>query len=191
MVVNKPSGWFRRSKGTPHDRKKQPNSLEDPTIIPVLPSKRAFMLTPSPSYECIMASTATSSFFQRIPSEVRRMILTEAFGDRTVHLDFSFDHPMVYLSDEEAQKQRSHCGIDPGQARRPKRDTTRPKAWRWFSCVCHRDTESRVPGIGSSSEPYTDICLGGTAGSCRGWRGKFPYKCFIGVMGWLLTCRQA
>ncbi|KAI8962026.1 hypothetical protein F5Y11DRAFT_357239 [Daldinia sp. FL1419] len=138
-----------------------------------------------------MASTAASSFFQRIPAEVRRMILIEAFGDRIVHLDLRFDHPMVYLSDEEAQKQRNHCGIELGQSRRPKRDATRPKAWRWFSCVCHRDTESCVRGTGSVSEPYTDICLGGTARSCRGWRGEFPYKCFIGVMGWLLTCRQA
>ncbi|KAI0131562.1 hypothetical protein F4814DRAFT_438006 [Daldinia grandis] len=138
-----------------------------------------------------MASTAINSFFQRIPAEVRRMILVEAFGNRTVHLDLCFDHPMVYLSDEEAQKQRNHYGIDPGQARRPKRDTTRPKAWKWFSCVCHRDTEPRVRGVGGSSEPYTDICLGGTAGSCRGWRGEFPYRCFLGVMGWLLTCRQA
>ncbi|KAI2473137.1 hypothetical protein F4781DRAFT_427548 [Annulohypoxylon bovei var. microspora] len=190
-MSNRLRGWFRRKTELLRSRSQNKNPTEDPNVLPQLPVQRAFALTPSPSREHLLASSASSPFFRLLPMEVRRLVLIEAFGDRTVHVDFVFDHPVLYLSDEGARRGGSHCGIDVGSDYWRKRDTTKPKAWRWFSCVCHRDFEWCVRGEGLISEPYDDTCLAGTAGCCRGWPGVMPDKCFVGVMGWLLACRQA
>ncbi|KAI1453527.1 hypothetical protein F4805DRAFT_461629 [Annulohypoxylon moriforme] len=177
------------------------NPSEDPNTPPLLPAHRAF-ITPSPSQSHLSASSHNSSpFFHLLPPEIRRLILLEAFGERTVHLDLVFSHPPFFLSAEEQVRRRhvSHCGIDVGPRKFHKRDTARPKAWRWFSCVCHRDFEwcvrERARGSKETAvlmaEPHYDTCLVGTAAYCDSWRGETPGKCFVGVMGWLLACRQA
>lgn len=170
--------------------------------MPVLLAPRPRLLTPSPSHESLVesatAATANSAFFQSLPADLRRQILIEAFGRHTVHMDLSFAHPMVPLTELEARTLAGdirHCGLNCESNmlhHSPlKLDASKPKAWLWFSCVCHRDPEYQVRGNYPISEPWTDACRTGAASGCPGWPGEKPGKCFLGIMGWLLSCRQA
>lgn len=183
---------------------------EDPKTPPPLPAQRALTITPSPSQEHLSVYSSTSPFFRLLPPLIRRRILIEAFGERTLHIDLVYDHPPKYLDHSprgyEAQVRQliqrgqwPHCGVELGTYSWRNRDTKYPKAWRWFSCVCHRDGEwdvrerakGRENGVRVMTEPHQDICLDGMAQCCQSWRGEMPGKCFVGAMGWLLACRLA
>lgn len=180
------------------------NSLPSRTRTPACNGNACprHVLTPTSSAEDIhlrsQQAVADSMFFQRLPAELRRMILIEAFGGRTVHVDLEWDHPRQFRLETKAKgtdpshPQLHHCGMvrSPGLGR----DVSKPKAWRWFGCVCHRDPEYAVragPGKRLTSEPWMDTCLEGEAGWCHNWAGTQPFNCLIGCMGWLTTCRQA
>jgi hypothetical protein len=183
------------------------SAAEHARQMPILPLHRPRVLTPSPlaavkpETDCGPES-AIAPFFRCLPLDLRRQILIEAFGSRIVHMDLTFDHPKVApsLTDMEPNAQEGvitrHCGLQCESSmllHSPlKVDTSRPKAWQWFSCVCHRDPEYRSRGDNEFvSEPWTDGCRTGAASWCRGWPGDVPQKCFLGAMGWLLACRQA
>ncbi|KAL2021752.1 hypothetical protein VTK56DRAFT_6695 [Thermocarpiscus australiensis] len=129
------------------------------------------------------ASTANMrlnyGLFQTLPLEVRQEILTQAFGNRTLHVHLAYDHPLVrksqfkknkrrtFLSiraDEKPEARRRHCGL--GSDLVP--DPSKPKQWQWFSCVCHRRVvevwarhpEPQIPPQ-SRIEPCNDGCLNG------------------------------
>jgi hypothetical protein len=110
------------------------------------------------------AATKDSPFF-RLPLEIRQKVLSYAFGERTVHIDLRVDHE-----------------------------------WQWFSCVCSRRLicvdEQGQPSRRAGMEPCEDACIPG--GRILGKRGQqlasdHPSSdcCHLGVMGWLLACRQA
>ncbi|CAG9987997.1 unnamed protein product [Clonostachys byssicola] len=144
------------------------------------------------------------SFFS-LASEIRHLILREAFGDQTVHLDLDFRHPFKTLSSnkEELELKRiqypnfMHANIS-ANILGPPYDRSLPKSWMWFSCVCHRCHPSDQLSYGRKAnastpdacEPRCDNCLR-AGGLCREYPGEWPSKCFIGISGWLLTCRQA
>lgn len=143
-----------------------------PPNLPVLPQRRQNNLTPVPSRENLVQGLSTqSAFFEKLPPEVRQQIYIHAFGGRTIHIDLSFDHPRL--------PGPKHAGLDPDDLR----DRTVSPAWLWFSSVCHRN-----PWLTASEDGCQ--CSGFSA-SCYLFPGSMPEKCFIGVMGWLLTCRQA
>lgn len=172
--------------------------------IPPLP-----FLPPSPSSgESTTAqdvvTTATSShngiFFERLSPDLRRMILIEAFGDRAVHMDLRYDRPL------RARSRRKTMPVHAGgvdilyNGNPPSRDSKQPRAWRYYSCVCHRDPvglvdHSRGAGISEDlpSHPATDSCLCRRLQSCDRPPGDTEdiSRCFLGVMGWLLSCREA
>lgn len=157
--------------------------------LPFLPAQRPRILTPSPSHEFLVPSVASaaakSSFFQRLPFEIRHKILTEAFGDMTVHMDLRYDRPPV----PSRGPKFSHAGVHaPGG--RPKLDKSKPKQWRWWSSVCHRSAPIPL-GESWSTKPFEDGCRWGEGYWCESWPGETQHKCFIGAMGWLLSCRQA
>jgi hypothetical protein len=151
-------------------------------------------------------TAANYSHFQRLPLEIRRHILAFAFGDRTLHIDLTFDHPLTRKSSARKKQKRAtalpaispaHCGFGVELVR----DPSQPKQWQWFSCVCHRRPVRQYPGT-SKIEPHEDGCIAGPrVGSepgMRGWAGLLclcefdpSLECFIGVMGWLRACRQA
>jgi hypothetical protein len=174
------------------------NKKEKP--LPVLPSPRPRVLTPSPSHESLIASAATatanSAFFKDLPFEIRRKILLEAFGHVIVHMDLRLEHPILRSKDGADRNpphyHRSHFG--PPKATKEKLDTCKPKEWQWWSCVCHRAPPGRA-GFGvkgaALTEPFEDQCRQGYDNWCEFWPGEKPGKCYIGVMGWLLSCRQA
>lgn len=165
--------------------------------LPVLPRERPRPLTPSPSDEVPSSATATakSSFFQRLPTEIRRIILIDAFGDQVVHMDLFYDHPPLPAG-EPGPAGAAHCNLNVNLASYRgdppvKLDYSLPKQWLWRSSVCHRNFMTRSSPHFLNS-PARDKCrYGDTEDICSLWPGEVPGKCFIGVMGWLLSCRQA
>ena len=161
--------------------------------LPILDSQRPCILTPSASHESLILSaapaTANSAFFQRLPFELRQKILIEALGNRTVHMDLRFDRPMLVPQNRQQDVARCHANVA-APSLKPKPDRSKPKRWLWWSSVCHR---AGPGGFGSpmSEEAYEDECRQGESSWCEFWPGEKPGKCFIGAMGWLLSCRQA
>lgn len=58
------------------------------------------VLTPTPSAQDLQSqhAVADSIFFQRLPAELRRMILIEAFGGRTIHVELEWDREWRWLA---------------------------------------------------------------------------------------------
>lgn len=195
--------WLQRRKEKQAARNR-PSQPPRPAI-PALPTERPWALTPSPSREnlCISAADAVtnSSFFQKLPYEIRRKILIDAFGGHTIHMDLWHNHPEIPLKDGlytvPQRKWYSHCG------RNHVGDTSfsytvpltvdenLPKRWVWSGSICHRLLPIRSHPMLDRSQPADDRCRFGYADHCLMWPGENPTKCHIGAMGWLLSCRQA
>lgn len=173
-----------------------------PTLdpLPFLPAQRPRVLTAtsSTSREGVGPAQLFHNYglFGRLPYELRRQILVEAFGGRTVHLDFAHGYPLVRAprtsSDRTAGALTQHCGF--GYDLAP--DTAQPQGWQWFGCVCHRragysgsELEERCAAndLSRSTEPCDDRCLEGLNCVC----GQTGPACFVGIMGFLSSCRQA
>ncbi|CAG9936313.1 unnamed protein product [Clonostachys rosea f. rosea IK726] len=149
-------------------------------------------------------------FFDRLPAEIRRLILIEAFGHRTLHMNLEFQHPFHLVDAKSDDLSNTHAGIEYSAVASADGSMTGPpshlltseaRQWTWFGCVCHRipptcsalsygRRRSWPIGHGIASEPNGDCCLEG-AGTCNEWPGEWPGKCQIGALGWLLSCRQA
>ncbi|KFZ16517.1 hypothetical protein V502_05059 [Pseudogymnoascus sp. VKM F-4520 (FW-2644)] len=139
----------------------------------------------------------------RIPFEIRRQILILAFGEQTVHMDLKFRYPLK-LADKKLDYRCLHARIEYYSIGTPTYQSLVATAgerqeWRWFSCVCHRFPPNatqlplgrrRLSPWASLTDPHTDRCLDGS-GTCEEWPGEWPVKCQIGIMGWLLSCKQA
>ncbi|KAL6872951.1 hypothetical protein J3F83DRAFT_760023 [Trichoderma novae-zelandiae] len=216
--------WFRRRRVARSNRKRASSgasltlpppppllTIQDPPIPPHprLPSQRRGRLTPSPSRESLVSATnaaaADSPFFTRLPLEIRRKILVEAFGAQTVHMDLVYDHPAQPLQGRSSESgrrrdsRRAHGNFNVRlstgvcDARNLRLDDARPKEWAWRSSVCHRNPPGRCRP-GEEVQPAEDYCRFGQSPwhyTCRQWPGEFPTKCLIGAMGWLCSCRQA
>lgn len=166
--------------------------------------------------------------FQKLPLELRQQILGHAFGHQTLHVDLTCDHPLTRrtkppappktrrwkftptpANDINGRALRTHAGLESELFR----DTSQPKQWQWFSCVCHRrmvprheDDEDDGPRFRKRKiEPCDDGCIPGDRICKRRRRANTrseslcfcestdasASECFIGAMGWLLACRQA
>jgi hypothetical protein len=127
-----------------------------------LPDPRPRALTPDAT--CSQSPVALfqeSCTWFKVPPNIRRDILRLAFGDARLHLQ------LVY----------GQLGGD----RRDSPDESQPQAWRWWSSRCHRlshdDTpQQRAMTNGGLPGPWDDECCD----------EEEP----IGVVGWLLSCRQ-
>lgn len=138
-------------------------------------------------------ATTNSAFFRRLPPEIRRVILVAAFGDKILHMGLDLLRDDHYRTWEELYYTISQ-GYRQG-AELPYSGVS----WQWSGCVCrrHKSDESRLPfgrrgnsSVFRASEPGYDDCL--TARRyCLIVPGQSPDAYRIGIMGWLLTCRQA
>ncbi|KAI9158368.1 hypothetical protein HJFPF1_06362 [Paramyrothecium foliicola] len=170
-----------------------PRSSNDPNDLSTapepLPTLRPRPITPSDSVPC--HPQKQSAFFARLPPEIRRAILLYAFGNSTMHMDLSFDHPMLERADINPRGSRAHCGFS------EQRDLSTPRKWTWRSCVCHRNLPWPPPPHNwwryNWYRPDWDQCLKGNGLVCgpRYWLGEWPFKCRVGALGWLLSCRAA
>jgi len=185
--------WIRKKLGSKPHEGGGPIHPELP-LLPYLSTPRPRPLT-APRIE---PRPKSYGFFESLPLEVRRQILIEAFGGRTLHMDLSYRHPLARRpngSGSEESSTRQHCGLDSELVT----GTSQPQQWQWFSCVCHRRPgysehvieQKYATGelVSETIEPCDDECLEGPEAMCR-WGGN-RISCFVGVMGWLLSCRQA
>lgn len=133
-------------------------------------------------------------FFDVLPPEIRRKILIFAFGQQTVHMDLQFRRPFA-----KTWKEGSHGGLpvrqkDEAGGNFIEQRMIGDKKWMWYSCVCHRHSPDEQDwlchGRMAGNEFEKDTCLLGN-GQCEHWPGKSQKKCYIGAMGWLLTCQRA
>ncbi|CAH0048171.1 unnamed protein product [Clonostachys solani] len=135
-----------------------------------------------------------------LPAEIRNQIMVEAFGQRTLHMSLELQHPFALTTHKSSQRRHTHAGI---RYLRPALNshlrTDLPKKWTWFGCVCHQFAEPdegelpgrlRCLGVTAESDPGTDYCMEGL-GYCNTWPVASPTKCQVGIMGWLLACRQS
>ncbi|KAK4041493.1 hypothetical protein C8A01DRAFT_34446 [Parachaetomium inaequale] len=170
--------------------------------LPFLPAQRPRPLTPSASEQ----SPVTLGTLARLPAELRCRILMAAFGGRTLHLDLRLAHPR--RPDDLAAPVSGHHEYEHDLGAAPLSeyygpDEASPKTWRWYSSVCHRmeppgsrwEHRSVRLGYPVYRYPHTDGCLRGEAMCCALWPPEsaagIQGKCRVGVMGWLLACRQA
>jgi hypothetical protein len=190
-----------------------PGMAEMLELLPTLPSERAHILTPSPSREelCqrVAARSADSTFFQHLPYEIRRRILVDAFGGRTVHMDLRFGYPEAPRGDDAVEsdaRAATHCNRNrmdryervPWDPKYLELDVSKPKEWIWSSSVCHRVFPNKRTGkFYYEADPNVaeDRCRFGGYRTlswfyCQGY-GVVHNQCFLGIMGWLLSCRQA
>ncbi|OBT49864.1 hypothetical protein VE04_10206 [Pseudogymnoascus sp. 24MN13] len=164
-----------------------------PDPLPFLPTKRPSILTPSPSKENLASSMDSYGYFQHLPYEIRRQILTEALGGRTLHVD------LTYLNRPVRKKGKYMIGKDGAYA------YAKSKTWGWYSCECHQ-TDSLLPdGIPrrnfGEERWITNQRKLPCAGGCKDGRNhrecgpevddKQPLRCRVNAMGWILACRQA
>lgn len=196
--------WIRRksrSKGRSKSEAEEPK--RDP--LPFLPQHRPRALTPSPSCQRLTFSPSlllnNYGLFGRLPYELRRQVLIEAFGGSTLHISLTYGHPLVPRPPETVaqgeQTANRHCGL--GSRLVP--DKAQRQAWQWFGCVCHRRTGYSTSEMEQrwannkftlTIEPCDDECLKGILCRCELKEGTSDNaECFVGIMGWLLACRQA
>lgn len=156
------------------------------------------------------SATANSSFFTRLPPEIRQKILVAAFGGRTLHMNLRLGLPLQQQSllskrpppiiiPSTAAQRMPHGGVtadlEHGQwpdevldaARRARVGTK--AVWQWWGCECHRNLPPGDERVVIA--PWQDRCVRGEANWCDYYTGEAPGKCLIGCMGWLMTCRQA
>ncbi|KAG4263909.1 hypothetical protein FPRO04_09237 [Fusarium proliferatum] len=206
---------MRISEGSPYppsesDIPKIPRDLEKEDAI----EKLSLLPNPLPRPRCLTPSgfrdvteepgppkpkpTFQHCAYYKLPPDMRRYILILAFGNRRLHMDLSYDYPDI--SPELIQPlEKNHCGIALENMHSIKLravDDTKPRSWIWWGSVCHRlppdhDVSRAGPmTLGGPDGPWADTCSVGEALYCDSWPGSFPSKCWIGIVGWLLSCRQ-
>ena len=150
--------------------------------LPVLPPSRKSKLTPTTSSESLCPFNTTNGvFFERLPREIRDQIYLAAFGDRILHIDLNCDklrNPEISDIVGRIRLHRIRYGRnEPG-------GSLMPPVWTWWSSVCQR-----CPPV----EPWRDRCPNANSRqTCNAFfPGEWPSECFLGVMGWLQSCRQA
>ncbi|KAF5618572.1 hypothetical protein F52700_12092 [Fusarium sp. NRRL 52700] len=178
------------------------DAIKNLSLLPNPPS-RPRCLTPSGFRDIAEELLLPRPTFQhcayyKLPPDIRRYILMLAFGNRRLHIDFSYDYPDM-SSDLIQPLDKNHCGIvmeNMYGAKLRVVDDTKPRSWIWWGSVCHRlppdfDVSRTGPMThGGADGPCADTCRVGEARHCDSWPGSFPAKCRIGTMGWLLSCRQ-
>ncbi|KAK2669352.1 hypothetical protein RAB80_014878 [Fusarium oxysporum f. sp. vasinfectum] len=149
--------------------------------LPLLPNPRPRALTPSltPGDEVISNLAPRplyqeSCFWFKVPPNIRRDILRLAFGDTRLHIYMNRGYPDVPPEPDSKQKY--------GNGRAPDVTVTPPSIAKAQGPMTH----------GGSKGPWIDFCRnGGDPHICEAWReDEGPSACNIGVIGWLLSCRQ-
>lgn len=170
------------------------HSTEDDPPPPCLPQNRPRVLTPSASQESLSAAaisaTASSAFFQKFPFEIRNKILRHAFGNKTMDMSVSLGYPLRPLPKRKRNQTRRHAGIRAFFLKpRWRTSRTNRKVWEWFSGVCGHCPPT-VMNMYMDETNCDGDSLPGVRSCCETWENK-PTFGYIGVMGWLLSCRQA
>ncbi|SCO91931.1 uncharacterized protein FRV6_16059 [Fusarium oxysporum] len=173
--------------------------------LPLLPNPRPRALTPSLTPgDKVISNLAPrplyqeSCFWFKVPPNIRRDILRLAFGDTRLHIYMNRGYPDV--PPEPDSKFHYRVVTEPenwGYQRFPVTDESQVEVWQWRGSRCHRYPPSIAKAQGpmthgGSKGPWIDFCRNGDDPDiCEAWReDEGPSACNIGVIGWLLSCRQ-
>ncbi|KJZ70859.1 hypothetical protein HIM_09724 [Hirsutella minnesotensis 3608] len=173
--------WLRSNKSKRPDETAQQQEPD----LPWLPAQPTPISSRSPQSQ--------AAFF-KLPWELRHQILSKAFGDGTVHMDLRYRPPLLDFA-TSGGREPMHGGYPPmvedlwiyGNPPREPAPRDTECAWRWYSCRCHRSPKGFV-----FVPPFRDECLKGVS-YCDEFPDVLdaPQKCQLGVMGFLLSCKQA
>ncbi|KAK4153431.1 hypothetical protein C8A00DRAFT_33792 [Chaetomidium leptoderma] len=146
----------------------------------------------------------TQSLFFKLPLELRRQILREVFGGRTLHIDLrSADRMYVTAQPGEdpfAPVRRGWRRFAPWVAPKPRITITYPKhvpLWRWYACFCHGGQLMQEGPIELHwrQPTFADGCCRGGAWSALSDRPDnhdlLPDGYGVGALGFLLSCQRA
>lgn len=156
---------------------------------------RAFPTLPERMFNTSVALSSEyqpdDNFFKRLPFDMRRRIIVTAFGDQIIHLSLEWAPP-VELPGEDEYRNPVYGPMT--MSENTERDETHgilwnercPAYWQWGSCFCRR-----TPAF-KSERAHQNVCKSGLLNDeCLEDILREPLHCRIGVMGWLLSCRQA
>lgn len=142
-----------------------------------------------------------------LPLEILILILTAAFGNRTIHIELSLRRPphsgwdfFPWPKKRQPRNARDHGGVAAPLTNHVPNDT-KPEAVVCWTSVCHQvePVGDKRDEPGTDRRPATlrdgaeDRCLHGEASKCYTWRRKKHRGCddAIDAMGWLLSCKEA
>lgn len=144
-------------------------------------------------------ATAGSTFLMVLPPEVRVSILTAAFGQRMMNIQRC--QPATPQPQDRGSRSSGARGSTIrwlgglfATAKSKGKGEEAPPAGRgkqWYGCICYR-----LPDPAVDTSPAADTCLADLNGSRRYGRwsctspSQVPQELAVGVMDWLLTCRQ-
>ena len=166
---------------------------------PTLSPSQRRPLTATPSDESLVASALTStrsSPFFRLPPDIRESIFMEAFGGRFIHMDTSIVQKRVCKAFPWTENSGAVSGLHNANIWNvPLAVWGKKTVCVWCSSVCRRTVESpfRPDRIarGEVPQPFDCACHLRWATQCMHWPEDVPTTHRLGVMGWLLSCRQA
>ncbi|KAH7322893.1 hypothetical protein B0I35DRAFT_407314 [Stachybotrys elegans] len=184
-------GTMKRAWGRQKPDPSADNADQEPLPPPFLPDPRPRSLTPPPSRGM---PAQKSLLLAGLPAEIRRQILMQAFGGRVLHMNLIEEHPVVGGLASKSNAQRQKRGSRAASGLRV--DFESPKRWVWSGCLCQRN---HPPAASIKPEEWTGHWVGPWADKCLETRvthsveprSQWPQKYQIGIMGWLLSCRQA
>lgn len=175
----------KQKKNRPSTRKDEPPFLEPWAVTSVHSS---------------VPATQRQSCFYLLPYELRRQILIYAFGGRQLHLDLSFKYSDAKSAQKRDKGSLRSCGIKskyPGLTfEKLKLGLQRRKQWQWWGCECRRSSSdaqwmwSNEAGPAALG-PWVDKCCDGCRQPHTSETAEMSQNYQIGIMGWLLSCRQA
>lgn len=152
-----------------------------------------------PGSDDVSDGAANSTFFQDLPLDIRRLILIQAFGNQTVHVDYdsaereSENQPAGAKSMSWGLFSRLYTGGGSwigGGTKQP----------RWYGFVCNSALVSASLVRGrrrkrNSTYGKGRLSVASEKHQCleeyRGLKGTAKERARIGALGWLRACRRA
>ena len=156
------------------------------------PNLRLLHIPPLPSglRKQTSAQQSQSPFF-RLPLELRQLILREAFGGRTIHIDLRLPVATPRLRPLGREK-KSWRRLVPRRTAEPAQDERR---WVWTGCYFCHGGPAQTEGRNSWGYPIPAIPSDGMNGGPCCWTGDEAWPRSdartVGVMGFLLSCQRA
>ena len=140
-----------------------------------------------PDTPIVLSSAQSQTGFFSLPFELREVILTEAFGYARIHIDLQLLPPLheSLVSDS--------C---PGSYNSPNLPLHRHlyqwdspiRRWKWYSCFCYLLQNGLTGEYGVL--PHHDLCRFDDE-LCQHRKASAPKKCRLGIIGFMMSCKQA
>lgn len=122
-----------------------------------------------------------------LPPEIRSLVIIEAFGNRTLHMDLVFEPPPVQLRSVDPLSHVNYKSL--------RRNALRPSTWEWWGSECRDGPlqiwDKPVDSISNKPRPADDLCGHDGTQTIYGMARPAPGRRPIEVLGWLLSCREA